>query len=141
MALTAARKSMMVGKRTQALSVMYLTRRTDLAIVPADDDVGIDLIVRIVGKKKTGLRQFGVKVCGSWDKPDTERVEKLARSAARALNARRPIPVSGRRLLLLDGRRRGIVRMASRAHRGSGRRVFTAAGRCSPMSSIRSSLA
>ena len=69
-----ARQEMFIAKRVQALAVMYLTRRRDLLVETAAEDIGFDLVVRLVLPEKDGVRQFGVKLAGALTKQHADKV-------------------------------------------------------------------
>jgi hypothetical protein len=51
-----------VGQRAEALAMMYLTRRDDLAVTHPSLDYGIDLVVQLLENGVVSGRMFGVQV-------------------------------------------------------------------------------
>lgn len=80
-------QSMLIDKRSRALTMMLLTRRKDLLIEEVKDGIGLDFIVRFHSNGKAGLREFGIQVWGvrpAVTKADADRglrqtVEQLLR--------------------------------------------------------------
>ena len=57
-----------IDERTRALATMYLTRRRDLILKYEGEDAGIDILVEIDERMKTGRRMFGVELKGTKSK-------------------------------------------------------------------------
>jgi hypothetical protein len=79
MADKTAKQARLLGKRVQALAIMYLTRRSDLSVEEVrGEDTGLDLMVRFTSGGKDGVRQFGVQLRGVWSPVTKEDADKLA---------------------------------------------------------------
>src|SRR6267378_3526183 len=68
-----------IRERIRALTLVHLTRRKDLLVHGQQADQGVDFIVQIRnGRKKTGLRQFGVAAFGTLEPVSDEEANKNA---------------------------------------------------------------
>src|SRR5579884_4076069 len=59
------KRQQLIRERALALAVMHLTRRQDLKVAQADEDIGFDLRVRIL-RPEGGLRKFDIALRGAW---------------------------------------------------------------------------
>jgi hypothetical protein len=75
MSIKEQQRQLFVEKRVRALALMLLTRREDLFIEEVKDDIGLDFIVRFHTKAKEGLREFGIKLGGSWSTVTKEHID------------------------------------------------------------------
>lgn len=76
------KRQKLIRERGAALAVMHLTRRDDLRVTQIDEDVGLDLRVRILSSEG-GLREFGVELCGAWSPIDQAHANKILTGAIR----------------------------------------------------------
>src|SRR5262245_7562371 len=75
-----------VAERSRALAMIHLTRRDDLVITRASQEVGLDYLVSI--RKRPGeraLRQFGVFLRGSKSATTEEQLDELLRPLMQSL--------------------------------------------------------
>ena len=56
---------------------MYLTRRRDLILKYEGEDAGIDILVEIAQRAKTGRRMFGVELKGTMSKTTVSHANKM----------------------------------------------------------------
>jgi hypothetical protein len=79
MADKTAKQARLLGKRVRALTIMYLTRRSDLSVEEVrGEEMGLDLVVRFTPEGKDGVRQFGVQLRGVWSPVTKQEADKLA---------------------------------------------------------------
>jgi hypothetical protein len=76
-------RTVFIQKRAHALAMMLLTRRADLLIEEAKDDIGLDYIVRFHTAGKEGLREFGVELRGVWAAVTKEHADNVLRRSLR----------------------------------------------------------
>jgi hypothetical protein len=72
----------LIRERVMALAVMHLTRRPDLKVSEVDEDIGLDLRVRIQ-RPEGGLREFGVELRGAWSRVTREHANSVLGVAVR----------------------------------------------------------
>src|SRR5262245_25210559 len=72
-----------VAERTRALAMVHLTRRDDLVVTQAGQEVGLELIVYL--KNKQSLRQFGVFLRGTKSAVTEEHLNKVLRTTMQAI--------------------------------------------------------
>jgi hypothetical protein len=84
-----------LAERVRALAIMYLTRRDDLQVAPADRQLGIEFLVRILRKEDPSVRQFGVALRGSVEALTADHAGKALGTALQRFSqvAEYPYPV------------------------------------------------
>jgi hypothetical protein len=70
-------KDWYIPERTRALATMYLTRRRDLILKYEDEDAGIDILVEIAERRRTGRRMFGVELKGTKSRTTIGHANKI----------------------------------------------------------------
>ncbi|MFM7370492.1 MAG: DUF4365 domain-containing protein, partial [Sphaerospermopsis kisseleviana] len=84
-----------IGFRSEALAVVYLTRRDDLIVSQQQKDTGLDLLVTITQDGKSSGRMFGVEVkatASSSNLIQHDSIFKLKNKRYNNLNVLRDLP-------------------------------------------------
>jgi hypothetical protein len=74
-------QSWFVHERSRALAVVHLTRRDDLDIAKAAQDIGLEFMVTIKKAEEPSVRQFGVFLRGSKSATDEIHLNETLRPA------------------------------------------------------------
>lgn len=90
MADQVAQRERLIAKRTEALAIVYLTRRGDLTIHEVGGETGLDLVVRIPSDRKEPARQFAVQLKGVWRPVTKEHADNVLRPAVREAQGHGP---------------------------------------------------
>jgi hypothetical protein len=72
-------KEFFLAERGRALAIVYLTRREDLRIEAAKEELGLDFLVYIVKEEEPSQRPFGVLLRAEMAPVDPERANALLR--------------------------------------------------------------
>ena len=81
-------------KRAAAMGYLALTNRDDLDVQAATAAGGaFDVVVRLIGRRRKGVRQFAVKVAGTPDAPTAADADRHAASTVRAMAKVGPYPI------------------------------------------------
>jgi hypothetical protein len=84
-----------IGLRSEALAVVYLTRRDDLIVSQQQKDTGLDLLVTITQDGKSSGRMFGVEVkatASSSNLIQHDNIFKLKNNQYKNLQSLRDLP-------------------------------------------------
>lgn len=92
MASKNATQERLIAKRGYYLAIMYLTRRDDLVVEDANEGDNLDLLVRCHRAKKKGIREFGVKLHGSWESISKNEANELLRPLMQKMKRQGPFP-------------------------------------------------